>query len=204
MKRHLPMLAERVLADVKALQAQVGSAFENDLRQRDVEVSCHKGCSNCCHHPFLVTVAEGVLLYRWLAAHGRWTSAMKQRVEAARHKTLGLSFQVWLLSNIPCPLLEDRQCSAYAARPTHCRTTFSVGDPTLCHPHALDRALGFVSNLKVIQEFTAEVQTSLKKLGAHGPLMPLAEALLLGEAIDTNRLPIEDSTTQHLRDLNRE
>lgn len=204
MKRQLPVLVERAFAEVKALQAQASAGFEGGLRHKGAQVSCRKGCSNCCHHPFLITVAEGVLLYRWLAAHGRWSPSTRTRIEEARDKTLGLSFHVWLMSNLACPILEDGKCLAYDARPTHCRTTYSMGDPAMCHPHGLGMGEGFIQNLEAIQDFTQDVQAVLKRVGAAGPLMPLAEAVLLGEAIDSGRLDIEDATVQHARDLHRE
>jgi hypothetical protein len=50
--------------------------------------------------------------------------------------------------------------------------------------------------------FTLRSQAALKKAGVkEGHLMPLAEAVLLGEAIDTGRLSLQDTDTQHMRDL---
>jgi Fe-S-cluster containining protein len=203
MKRRLPMLVERAVAEVKALQAQTGMAFEQKLRAQDTWITCKVGCSNCCHHPFLVTIAEGLLLYRWLVSHGRWTPSLRKRVEQTRDKTLGLAFEIWLLSNIPCPLLEDRKCSAYEARPLHCRATFSTGDPEMCHPHELGGDTRLVQSTETIVMFNSKVRGLLKRVGVTAPLMPLAEAVLLGEAIDAGNMEIEDTDLHHAKDLLR-
>jgi len=200
MKRQLPIMVERAVAEVKALQTEVGADFEGRVRQERA-VSCKIGCSNCCHHPFLITLPEGLLLYRWLAAHGRWTPSLRKRVEQTRDKTLGLAFRVWLLSNIPCPLLEDRKCVAYDARPLHCRATFSRGAPEMCHPHELGSGTGLVPNTEVIVGYNSQVRALFKRIGIPGALMPLAEAVLLGEAIDSGQIEIEDSALQHAKDL---
>jgi len=200
MKRQLPILVERAFAEVRALQVQVGSDFERQVQQ-ERPVSCKVGCANCCHHPFLITLPEGLLLYRSLADHGLWTASMRKRIEQTRDKTLGLDFRVWLLSNLPCPLLVDNKCSAYADRPLHCRATFSKGRPEMCHPHELGSGSGLVHNAEVIVEYNSKVRALFKRIRVTGSLMPLSEAVLLGEAIDSGVLEIEDAGVQHARDL---
>lgn len=201
--RKLPLLTERVLNESKSLQTQVGQEFEGALRQARVSTSCRKGCSNCCYHPFLVTINEGVLLYRWLVEKGQWSRQVRVRAEEVRSKTMGLGFEVWLASNIACPLLNlsTNECTAYGGRPMHCRVTFSTGDAELCHPHRLGAETPLVPNTETVVQFTNEMRALLKRLGMFGTLMPLAEALLLGEAIDTGKLPFEESDLQHVRDL---
>lgn len=202
MKRRLPVLIERAVADAKALQAQTGLEFEQKVRNQG-PVSCKTGCANCCHHPFLITLVEGILLYRWLSAHGRWSPSLRKRVERTRDKTLGLSFEVWLLGNIPCPLLEERKCVAYEARPLHCRATFSTGDPVMCHPHELGMQTGLVPNTEEIVTYNSKLRSLLRRVGVIAPLMPLAESVLLGEAIELGNIEMEDADIQHAKDLLR-
>jgi Fe-S-cluster containining protein len=201
MKHRLPLFVERVVAETLALQVQTGQNHEQKLR-REGGFTCKVGCSNCCHHPFLITVVEGLLLYQHLSAHGRWSPSFKKRVRETRDKTLGLSFEVWLLSNIACPLLNDKnECSAYESRPVHCRTTFSNGDPRYCHPHELGELTRMLPNTESVVNFNNFVQARLHRIGVPGPLMPLSEAVLLGEAIVTGELAIEESAIQHIKDF---
>lgn len=200
--RRLPVIAERAIAEVKAQQIETDQRYHRSMVTGQVKSTCSKGCSHCCHHPFLVSVAEGVLLYRWLHTQGRWTSVLRKCVEEARDKVLGLSFDMWLLSAIPCPLLQDDQCSAYEARPLRCRITYSVGDPSMCRPNELGVATPLLANADFLIGFSQRSQAALKKAGAkEGQLMPLAEALLLGEAVDTCKLDLGASDTKYLRDL---
>jgi Fe-S-cluster containining protein len=201
--RRLPILVERVLSDTQVMQTQTGLEFEIGLKKANVKTSCKSGCSACCHHPFLITVSEGILLYRWLVENGQWSKQVRQRAEEVRGKTTGLSFEVWLMSNIPCPLLDPttNQCTAYAGRPLHCRVTFSTGDPAECHPHRLGVTTPMVPNVSTVVQYTKEARNFLKRVGVFGSLMPLAEALLMGEEIDTGKLTIEESDQQHTRNL---
>jgi Fe-S-cluster containining protein len=204
-KRQLPVLVERVVADTKAVQSQIAHEHELKVRQTHPILTCHVGCAHCCHHPFLIPIVEGVLLYRWLRAHGRWNAGLKQKILDTRDKTLGLNFGVWLLSNIACPLLDTQnKCMAYEARPLHCRVTFSSGPSEQCHPHMFGANLSqFIPNAEAIMEFNRKVQGGLKRAGIEGSLMPVSEALLLAEAIEAGDLPIENATFQHTKDMLR-
>jgi Fe-S-cluster containining protein len=176
--------------------------FEQRLRATGMTLSCKRGCANCCRHPFLISIAEGLLLYRWLAAHGRWSS-IRKRVVQARDTTINLAFEVWCLANLPCPLLENEQCLAYEARPLHCRATFAMNDPQMCHPHELRFATNLIPNIETVVNYNSKVRSLLKRVGVRAPLMPLAEAVLLGEAIDTGAIEIEDTDLEHTKDCLR-
>lgn len=200
MKR-LPLVVERVVADVYGLQVQMAQTHLHKAQFDGTVVSCRVKCDNCCHHPFLITLAEGVLLYRKLAASGKWTPTFRKRVEEHRSKTLGASFEIWLRSNLPCPLLDNHKCSAYDFRPFHCRVTYSTGHPSLCHPHDLSAGTPLVSNTDDIVMFNRQVTAWLKRVGNAGTLMPLSAAVLLGEALEMGSLSIEDADLQLTRDF---
>jgi hypothetical protein len=128
---------------------------------------------------------------------------LRHRLTEARDKVLGLQVDVWLLSNIPCPLLDETgACSAYEARPLRCRVTYSTGNPAFCHPNALGPKTPLVPAADTVIEFTRAGLAALKKAGVKdGHLMPVAEALVLGEAIETGKLDIKEADLQHLKDL---
>ncbi len=95
------------------------------------EVKCKKGCSDCCHAAFDVSLVEGYYLlsvFRTLPRKLRrkalknaqkvmkeWDEMIKKQLDISRIR-------------IRCPLLDDNDtCIAYAARPVNCRT---YGVPT--------------------------------------------------------------------------
>lgn len=200
--RRLPVVAERAIAEVKALQIEADQRYHRSMVTGDVRTSCRKGCAHCCYHPFLISIAEGVLLYRWLVETGQWTSDLRRRVEEVRSRVLGLAFDVWLLSETPCPLLKDNLCLAYEGRPLRCRTMYSVGLPEMCRPAELGVVTALLPNADFLIGFGLRTQAVLQKAGVpEGRLMPLAEALLLGEGIDNGKLELSESDAQHLRDL---
>lgn len=204
--RRLPLVTNRVLADAKALQSHVGTEFERRLSKQHgaSEISCKKGCANCCRHPFLITVIEGILLYRHLMATGQWTATLRQRVIEAKEFTTGLDYEVWLMSNIPCPLLtSEQECSAYAARPLHCRVTYSSGDPELCSPHSLGAGTPLIPNVDTLLQYHTELRTLMRKIDCRGTLLPLAHALTLGELIETGQIQLEDSESVYAKELLR-
>lgn len=199
----LPFVIERALAEIKALQIQTGSEHAQKLMQEgDIRLSCKKGCFYCCHYPFLVTIAEGLLLHRALSSRGCWTSSLRESLTKNRGKTLGLSLEVWLLSNTPCPLLEDNLCMAYDVRPLHCRVTYSVGDPEMCHPHGLGKSTLLIPNSEVVIDYNEKLQTILSRANVFGFIMPLSESLLLADSLEKGVLPIEDIGKQFVKDFN--
>lgn len=199
--RKLPVIAESAIAEVRALQISNHHTFQHDWVQNS-KPTCKKGCSHCCYHPFLITIAEGILLYRWLHDNGKWTAALRKRLEESRNKVLGLSFEVWLLSDVACPLLERDTCVGYAARPLRCRMLLSVGAPSLCRPAELGVATPLLPSADSLIRFTRNSRAALKRCGVkEGHLMPLAEALFLGELVDTGRLSLQEADVQHVRDL---
>jgi Fe-S-cluster containining protein len=194
--RRLSVLVERSVADVKAIQIQTSSDHEQKVRQGG-PVTCSKGCSHCCHHPFLITLVEGLLLYRHLKSQSLWTSSLRARLGAAQDRVAGLAMEVWMLSNIPCALLSEGCCLGYNARPLHCRTTFARGDPYRCHPHELDG--DFVPNTELIARYTEDVGRHLRRIGVIPLLMPLPAAVLLGESVDLGEIAIEDAARTYVR-----
>ena len=205
MKRRLPVVTENALGCIKA--AQIKTAQEFDLRFRlnapTTTITCRKECSSCCNHPFLISIAEGILLYRWLREHRKWTPNLRRRFLETRDLVIGLSFDVWLLSDIECPCLNRlAQCSAYEARPLRCRITYSTGHSSLCRPNVLGPQTPLVPHADAIIDFTRQSLEALRVAGVTDcSLMPLAEAVLLGELVDTGQIDIKEAEMQFMRDL---
>lgn len=90
--------------------------------QPDPAIACRKGCSHCCSQEVSVTAPEAFHVAAQL--QGRAPTAAVVAEAAAR--TAGLApAQRW--RDWPkCPLLVDRDCSIYAARPLGCHAFVSV------------------------------------------------------------------------------
>jgi len=201
-RRRLPLLVEHSLAAILSARVEVAGAFERKLRDEapTKPITCKSGCSHCCYHPVHITALEGAVLYRQLVARGRWTPSFREQVAAHAERTHDLTFELWMLSMIPCPLLDEKtsMCTAYSARPLNCRVTFSQGDPHLCHPHRVT-ASGIVNKREPITEFYEKLRSSIKRHGITLISMPLSVGLLIGEKIVTGEIDVEATDLEVLK-----
>jgi Fe-S-cluster containining protein len=203
-RRKLPLLVEHSLATVVSARVEVSTDFERKLRDEASKtgkpVSCESGCAHCCYHPIHITALEGAVLYRQLVARGRWTPSFQETIRVHAARTYDLPYELWLLSMMPCPLLDEKtaMCTAYDARPLVCRTTFSTGDPYNCHPHRITDS-GLVSKREPVETFHARVRASIKRHGITMIIMPLSVALLIGEKIVTGEIDIEAADVEVLK-----
>jgi Fe-S-cluster containining protein len=86
--------------------------------------ACQSGCAFCCYVPtVLVTAAEAVYLADWLRAHCSVEELDALRTRLVDRQQRQQSFTTSTTGNppIPCALLQNNQCMAYAARPLKCR-----------------------------------------------------------------------------------
>lgn len=174
------MTLERDLHQLRATREQISLEFERETLNGG-RISCQRGCASCCHYPLYLSLLEGCLLYQWLMQNRLWTSRAQEKFKEAARQTWGLSLEVWLLSNTPCPLLGERnQCSAYRGRPLYCRTVFSRSDPNNCHPHRFLWS-DLVPRHNQIQTWVEEEEALLKKMHLQRTLFPLSVATLYGE-----------------------
>jgi Fe-S-cluster containining protein len=203
-RRRLPLVAEQTLGNVRRVRAQLAGDFERELQQAarnaGTKTSCRAGCANCCFHPVLITALEGVLMYRWLAEHGRWTPSVQARIREHSETTRDLEFSVWFLSVIACPMLDEKtkRCTIYAARPHTCRVTFAFGDPDNCHPHRIEQS-GLVNKAEVVGAYHREQAKIIKRHGLRVVLMPISMAILMGEKIVSGEIELEGADLAALR-----
>lgn len=198
--RRLPLLDERTYADAKVLQVQGGLGFRDELDRAGAHVTCKIGCSACCYHPFLINLLEGVLLYQWLAEHGKWTPELRKRCEVAREQTRDLTYDVWKLAKLSCVLLTSGdRCMAYEGRPFRCRVIHSVGDPAQCDVHRLGPMTPLVNHVVADIEYSKGCQALIRRLGGYGVMMPLADAVLLGEGLMAGKLDLRDAELRYVR-----
>lgn len=135
---------EDIFARYEALVAAVDKTFEAVKARHGKEVTCAKGCSDCCSAVFDLSLVEALYLNQRFntaldteatqparqAVLRRADVAERQQAKLARaaHKELrqGLDDEAILTEaasrRIRCPLLaEDDSCDLYAARPITCR-----------------------------------------------------------------------------------
>ena len=196
--RSLPLVVSSSLGGVEILRKGLSSSFESKVREG--KVTCSEGCSSCCYHPINISILEGILIYRHLLGEGKWTTVLKARLKETADKQFGTTYEVWLLSLIPCPLLQDNRCLAYSARPLICRTYYARSDPHYCHPHRLGDNTSLVPRGAVVDEFIRKQEQILRKLKLQMLVMPIGLALLLAERVVLGTLDIDMVDSMILRE----
>jgi Fe-S-cluster containining protein len=197
-KHKLPIIVERHLGEIQADRIRRALEFERDAIAEN-PISCKSGCAHCCYYPVVISPLEGLLAYRWLTSHGRWTP--KQRVVLEEHAkaTTGLDPTVWFLSNIACPLLEEktRKCVAYEVRPLVCRLVMTRGIPEHCQPsqYVARNPLNQIPFRTVLNEFHQKETAFLKTHKVRITMLTLSRAILFAEqlangTLDFNRLDL--------------
>lgn len=85
--------------------------------------ACRVECSYCCHMRVVATIPEIIALAHFIASNFsiEAIAALRKRVIETDERTHGLSDEQWGAGRHACPLLVDKRCSVYAARPLDCR-----------------------------------------------------------------------------------
>jgi Fe-S-cluster containining protein len=194
-KRRLPLVAARSLAEAQSARQELATTYQQQLFPKLAEeneaVSCTQKCSNCCYHPVYATLLEGCTIYSWLSEHALWSTELKQALLDTQDRVKGLAVEVWMLSLIPCPLLKDDLCSAYEVRPFACQVTYSIGDPNECHPHRLGP--GMLPRKDLYEALAVVEARILKRHHLRHFRIPLAAAVLWGEKIVKGEVELDDS-----------
>ncbi len=125
---------ENLVAKVEAAFAQVREKFPD-------EVTCHKGCSDCCHALFDLTLIEALYVNTHFNEKftGREKNALLEKANKADRKIYKIKRDAYRATQngekeesvvadvakqrIRCPLLNEADmCDMYEARPIACRT----------------------------------------------------------------------------------
>lgn len=118
--------------ELNKLFAAVDQAFEVVRESHPEAIACGKGCADCCHAVFDVSLVEAVNLQ---ACFQGLDPAVREQIAGAAQKGLQDWKQIMeshldpAVARIRCPLLDAHgACLCYAARPVNCRT---YGIPTV-------------------------------------------------------------------------
>lgn len=191
MRRKLPIFVERSIQQLQSDRMELAFGFEREVAGITA-VSCRPGCAACCHYPLNITILEAFPLYGALVERGLWTPSLKEKLTKAAELTSGLSFQVWLLAKIPCPLLDGKnRCMAYEDRPFNCRVTLATGDPFYCDPQRIGTQTSIKPHKEVSTEFIARETAILRKHGLLHLTMPVGRAILMAERVCSGTLTLE-------------
>ena len=91
-------------------------------------IACQEGCYFCCCNQVELTPAEALFLGHYVEGH--FADQEKEELLEALQRSLDLQAgkNKVEMARIrpPCPLLKDRRCSAYPARPLVCRAMHSL------------------------------------------------------------------------------
>jgi Fe-S-cluster containining protein len=116
------------IQDLFAAAAEAVAAIKRDFSR---EVRCRKGCTDCCHAVFDISLAEARHLrqhFDTLARRERRGALARASRALAAWNALAAGQTDISTARIRCPLLTDQGvCICYEARPVNCRT---YGVPT--------------------------------------------------------------------------
>ena len=189
----LPVLIERALGQVQSSQTDEAQRFERDLADTRKAVTCTKGCSSCCYHPVRISILEGILLYRWLVKHNKWTPQLQNRLQTTGAQQFGTTYEVWLLGLTACPLLDQKTklCSSYDARPLGCRVYVATSDPHYCHPHRLGPDTKILPRDEYLDSFKSKLDGLMREQKLNLRLLPIGLAILYGGKISREEMDLE-------------
>ncbi|MGK2927539.1 MAG: YkgJ family cysteine cluster protein [Lysobacterales bacterium] len=144
--------AESLLPTLHELSNRVAEGVETQASERELKVSCRKGCGACCRQLVPVTPAEARLLAHIVsglpdAAQAVIRERFRQTVQSLQDAGLeeramnyhklpspevrALVFEYFQLG-ITCPFLEEESCSIHPLRPLACREYLVVSSPEHC------------------------------------------------------------------------
>lgn len=169
----------------RATRIKIADQYERTAKSEG-PVSCRKGCHHCCYYPVLTSILEAFVVYRGIARNRLWTSILKARFEEASDRTRGLNVEVWILSRIPCPLLDEASgtCIAYDSRPFSCRTIFARGDPHYCDPSHSGGLPPVLARKEALMEVNEAEASLMRKHRLGRIVLPMSAAVLLAEKLD--------------------
>ncbi|MFZ5776400.1 MAG: YkgJ family cysteine cluster protein [Thermodesulfobacteriota bacterium] len=177
------------MTDLESLFATIDQAFAQVAADHQEEVRCGRGCDDCCHAVFDVSLVEAVAVRQ---AFDRLDEAAREAVRQEAVKALA-AWQALLaaktdlaVARIRCPLLDDAgSCRCYAARPVNCRTygipTVIQGKAHVCGLSGFEPGKSYpVIRLEAIQQALYGLSCQLGGEGAASRRWPVA-AVLLGD-----------------------
>ena len=146
-------------------------------------IACQEGCYFCCCNQVELTPPEALFLGHYVDRH--FADAEKKELMAALRRSLALQTgkNKVEMARIrpPCPLLQDRKCSAYPARPLVCRAMHTL-DAGQCEAAFNNRDLTsppyYAHRHEICFSISQGLRAGCQALGCQGAPLELARGLL--------------------------
>lgn len=169
--------------DITAHAANYYDQYLEGLRP-PLAVACSERCDFCCHLYVSATIPEVIALAEEIRTS--WPpeeqADLLRQLESYRRTTARLPLSEVATHRRPCPLLRDRRCGAYNARPLACRGWHSL-DAVACEENLRSRgaapsipldARGFATT-----QLSQGIREGLRTAGRSSHLVGLVEGLYL-------------------------
>ena len=173
--------------DLETLFALADQAFAAVRQAHPDAIACRKGCADCCHAVFDVSLVEAANLLRHF--QGLDHAEQEQIVIAAQEAK-----QAWerimesrldpAVARIRCPLLDAQgQCLCYEARPVNCRTygipTVINGKGHVCGFSGFEPGKSYPTvNLAALQQMLYDLSVQLAGAEKGARRWPIASVIL--------------------------
>ena len=173
--------------DLETLFAAIDQAFVAVRQAHPEAIACGKGCADCCHAVFDVSLVEAVNLQAHFQgldptvreqiavaaqeAKQAWEQVMEARLDPA-------------VARIRCPLLDTQgQCLCYEARPVNCRTygipTVIDGKGHVCGLSGFEPGISYPTvNLASLQQILHDLSVQLAGEEKGARRWPIAAVIL--------------------------
>ncbi|WP_321996932.1 YkgJ family cysteine cluster protein [Draconibacterium orientale] len=104
-------------------------------RQQNQSIHCKRGCSWCCHQPVFALDYELDYLQAFIekSFDAETISGIAEKAKQKQAKLGHLKGDELMNAKHPCPLLKDKTCMAYDARPMACRIYLSSDVKSCVH-----------------------------------------------------------------------
>lgn len=103
----------------------IQNEFERNIAKYGDKIKCRKGCSQCCHQIFRITLLDSFVIRNYLQSlpPDRHNNLKRKAENYQKHFEGSKNFdEEFYLNRIPCPALGDEgECTIYEARPVICR-----------------------------------------------------------------------------------
>lgn len=143
--------------------------FERNREKYGNKIKCSRGCSQCCHQIFNITLIDEYVIRKSiinLPELQRNTLKSKAKNYIANFKTVDFKSEEYSKTpGIPCPALGEKgECTIYEGRPLICRRfgppIFDYKNPT----HIYSCELNFKSGEEIFDDNLIPNQTKIGKL----------------------------------------